>query len=121
MDNYLSKPLRAELLDKALTRWIGSRAEVVPLEESVPSKLAEADPPLFDPDESFDRLTGDPVLAKRLAQVFVDNMPRDLLALANAVDRSDSSAIVFAAHTIRVALRDLAAKVEPLGRGGCNS
>jgi HPt (histidine-containing phosphotransfer) domain-containing protein len=81
----------------------------------------------FDSSELTDRLMGDQVLAKRLARVFVDNMPQDLLALANAISQSDSSAIAFAAHAIKgaaanvggVAVRDAAAKLEQLGKAGC--
>jgi HPt (histidine-containing phosphotransfer) domain-containing protein len=80
----------------------------------------------FDASELIDRLMGDRALAKRLARVFVDNVPRDLLALSNAISQSDSPAIAFAAHTIKgaaaniggVAVSDAAAKLEQLGKAG---
>jgi two-component system, sensor histidine kinase and response regulator len=129
MDDYISKPLRPELLDKALTRWIGSRAESPAVADPIRVEVMEMDSPnlsQFDTEDLIERLMGNPSLARRLARVFVDTMPQDLLALSSAIDRSDSSAIALAAHSIKgaaanlggIALRDLAAKVEQLGNAG---
>ena len=124
MDDYISKPLRPELLDKALTRWIGARAKAA---DPVPGKRTEMDSPeQFDTEGLIERLMGDPALARRLARIFVETMPQDLLALSSAIHRSDSPAIALAAHSIKgaaanmggTALGKLAGRVEQLGKAG---
>jgi two-component system sensor histidine kinase/response regulator len=129
MDDYLSKPLRPELLDKALTRWIGA-GRLSP--EAVNSSAAELPQPIspaesrFNADDLIERLMGNKALAKRVAETFVNNMPQELLALSTAIRNSDSEAIVIAAHSIKgaaanaagTAVSDLAAKLESLGRVG---
>ena len=129
MDDYLSKPLRPELLDKALTQWIGA-GRLPP--EAVNSAAAQLPQPIcpagsrFDADDLLERLMGNKALAKRVAEAFVHNMPQELLALSTAIRNSDSEAIVIAAHSIKgaaanaagTAVSDLAAKLESLGRAG---
>jgi two-component system, sensor histidine kinase and response regulator len=129
MDDYLSKPVRPELLDKALTQWIGA-GRLSP--EAVNFSTAELPQPVspiesrFDADDLIERLMGNKALAKRVAETFVNNMPHELLALSTAIRNSDSEAIVIAAHSIKGAaanaagttVSDLAAKLESLGRAG---
>ena len=129
MDDYLSKPLRPELLDQTLTRWIGvGQTPGVDL-NAVPAELPQPESAVedrFDADDLIERLMGNKALAKRVAEAFVNNMPQELLALSTAIRNSDSEAIVIAAHSIKGAaanaagtvVSDLAAKLESLGRAG---
>jgi two-component system, sensor histidine kinase and response regulator len=129
MDDYLSKPLRPELLDQTLTRWIGvGQTPGVDL-NAVPAELPQPESAVedrFDADDLIERLMGNKALAKRVAEAFVNNMPQELLALSTAIRNSDSEAIVIAAHSIKGAaanaagtvVSDLAAKLENLGRAG---
>jgi signal transduction histidine kinase/DNA-binding response OmpR family regulator/HPt (histidine-containing phosphotransfer) domain-containing protein len=129
MDDYLSKPIRPELLDKALTQWIGAGRSCV---EGVKPDRAEAltpNPPAevqFDADDLVERLMGNRALAIRVAETFVNNMPQELLALSTAIGNSDGEAIAIAAHSIKGAaanaagtsLANLAAQLESLGKAG---
>ena len=129
MDDYLSKPVRPELLDKTLTQWIGAGRVFV---EGVKPGAAEPPKPnptveaQFDEGDLIERLMGNRALARRVAETFVNNMPQELLALSTAIGNSDGEAIVIAAHSIKGAaanaagttVSDLAAKLESLGRSG---
>ncbi|HTB17426.1 MAG TPA: MHYT domain-containing protein [Bryobacteraceae bacterium] len=129
MDDYLSKPVRPELLDRALSQWIGAGRSAP---EAVNSSAAELPQPAsraegrFDADDLIERLMGNQALAKRVAEAFVSSMPQELLALSTAIRNSDSEAVVIAAHSIKgaaanaagTAVSDLAAKLESLGRAG---
>jgi two-component system sensor histidine kinase/response regulator len=140
MDDYLSKPLRPELLNQALTQWIGARSSALEIKsnpaESLkpeprgkPEPRAKPDPPgenQFDAADLVERLMGNQKLAKRVAEAFVNNMPQELLALSTAIRNSDGEAIVIAAHSIKgaaanasgVTVSHLAGKLENLGRAG---
>jgi two-component system sensor histidine kinase/response regulator len=129
MDDYLSKPVRPELLDKTLTQWIGAGRLAPEALNSPPTELPQPisrDESRFDADDLIERLMGNKALAKRVAGAFVNTMPQELLALSTAIRNSDSEAIVIAAHSIKGAaanaagttVSDLAAKLEGLGRSG---
>jgi YesN/AraC family two-component response regulator len=113
MDGYVTKPIRHELLLKAL-------AELAPEAEEQTTEV------LFDPNELIESLMGDRKLAKRLAGKFADSMPEQLAALARAIGSSDVRATIFAAHSIKgmaasvgcSAIRDRASAVEKLGESG---
>jgi signal transduction histidine kinase/CheY-like chemotaxis protein/HPt (histidine-containing phosphotransfer) domain-containing protein len=128
MDDYLSKPLRPELLDEILTRWMEAPAASRPATDPDPTIVLERQPDesQFDADDLIERLMGNRVLARRVAGAFIDSMPLELLKLSNAIVNSDEAAIVIAAHSIKgaaanvggAAVSDLAAKLENLGRTG---
>jgi signal transduction histidine kinase/CheY-like chemotaxis protein/HPt (histidine-containing phosphotransfer) domain-containing protein len=129
MDDYLSKPLRPELLEKVLTQWIGAGRNPQTALNSDPTKLPQVNSPdksQFDVDDLIERLMGNQALARRIAAVFLNNMPQDLLALSTAINNSDAQGIVIAAHSIKGAAANaagmtvsfLASKLESLGRIG---
>jgi HPt (histidine-containing phosphotransfer) domain-containing protein len=129
MDDYLSKPLRPETLAKILTRWIGEGQRPPKEINPDPAELPESNRPdanPFDTDDLMERVMGNQVLARRVAETFLNNMPRDLLALSTAVANSDIEAIVITAHSIKgaaanvsgVTVSSLAARLESLGRSG---
>ncbi len=135
MDDYLSKPVRPEQLENALTHWIGAPRGSAPAAEPARAALLEVNPEAedpaddksqFDADDLIKRLMGNRDLAIRVAGAFLDSMPRQLMALSAAVANSDVPAFLLAAHTIKgsagnaggVAVSQLAAKLETMGKSG---
>jgi len=127
MDGYVTKPVRHELLLQALAEVQGMsearpRAQV-PVQPEPPQPMAEAS---FDTEDLVERLMGNEDLARRLAGAFVDRMPEQLAALAEAISNSDAEATMFAAHTIKgVAgnvgcgdVQQLASRLEKFGESG---
>ena len=126
MNDYVSKPIRPDLLNEALTRCIGTK----PLELNAPElnapQLDAPDKSQFDADDLIERLMGNHALAKRVAGAFMDSMPQELQALSNAITNSDADGLTLAAHSIKgaaanvgsKAVSDLASQLERLGRAG---
>jgi len=135
MDGYVTKPIRPDLLVKALAESQlmrnGSDETAVAPPSAAPSgtKPAPAAVPgesRFDPDDLVERVMGDRELARTLAEAFVDAMPAQLADLRSAIANSDARATMLAAHSIKGmaanvgcgAVRDLALAMEKLGECG---
>ena len=92
MDDFLTKPLRAAALREKLLAW-----------------LAPSDTVVFSDPEPEQEPEGDALEAARqlfgakypeLAQLFLDDAPRRLVALQAAVDAGDNSRVADIAHTL---------------------
>jgi signal transduction histidine kinase/DNA-binding response OmpR family regulator len=126
MDDYISKPLRAEQLDNVLTRWIGAASTNEAVAQAGQPATDLRDESQFDAEDFVGRLLGNHDLARRVAGAFIQQMPAQILALSRAVAGSDASAIVLAAHSVKgaagnvgcVAVSKVAAKLENLGKTG---
>jgi signal transduction histidine kinase/DNA-binding response OmpR family regulator len=121
MDDYLSKPIRPEALEALLTQWIEGASPPAVAVKPEPSKVCD-----FDEEDFVERLMGNEAMARRVAGTFINTMPEQLAALANAIRSFDAPAARLAAHSIKgaaanvggTAIRDLAAKLEKLGESG---
>jgi len=117
MDGYVTKPVRPDLLMEALA---DIQKKPFAVESQPPPELH------FDAADLVERLLGDRELAKLVAEAFIDGMPEQLAALAQAIGNSDAKATMFAAHTIKgvaasvgcTAVQDLALRVEKMGESG---
>jgi CheY-like chemotaxis protein len=123
MDDYLTKPLAASDLERALRRWIGEEptgtwAGVPPTEaHPVLRRLAELRGD--DTEESLRLVTG-------LAASFLERAPGLVDALRAAAERGDATSIEEHAHTLKGAagnigaadLASCAAELEDLARAG---
>ena len=70
----------------------------------------EPAPPPFDRKLALDRVDGDASLLADLAQIFLDECPRMLGAIQEAVQRRDAAAIERAAHSLKGSVSTFAAK-----------
>ena len=127
MDGYVTKPVRPELLLQALSGVAAAVDTVVPAEaEPALQEQSAFDTAAFDTEGLVDRVMGNEDLARRLAGAFVDRMPEQLAALAEAISASDAQATMIAAHSIKgvaanlgcTEVQDLASQVEKLGETG---
>jgi HPt (histidine-containing phosphotransfer) domain-containing protein len=81
---------------------------------------------IFDQEEFSDRVMGNEVLARRILRGFVDDMPRQLAVLAEALSEGDAGLIRMTAHGIKGAaasvsgpeIREASWKLEQLAREG---
>ena len=127
MDDYLSKPLRRERLEEALIRWGSGTKDLRAVGTGTTPQGAENhDGANFDAEDLVERLMGNQDLAIRVAGAFLDSMPQQLAALADAIAGSDAEATRLLAHSIRGAaanvggetVREIALKLENLGESG---
>ncbi len=59
------------------------------------------DPVSFDSDDLIDRMMGNEILAKRVVGVFLEDAPRQLMALHDALIRQDNASGSRIAHSLR--------------------
>jgi CheY-like chemotaxis protein len=126
MDDYIAKPIRPAVLGEVLERWSAGRKEG--RVTSTPVHPGPALPSATDFDEAdlLERVMGNEDLARRVAARFVEDMPRQLAALADAVRRAEAQTTRQVAHGIKgsaanvggMPLCHVASKLEKLGAAG---
>jgi CheY-like chemotaxis protein len=128
MNDYLVKPLDSNALELAIERCVSARRRKwSACQQTAAARPAEpAAPPVFDGADLMERLGGNRELALRVLGVFLADMPAQIAALAQAVERGDRDQGRRAAHAIKGAsanagaeqMRALALRVEELCRTG---
>ncbi len=128
MDDYVSKPVRFDDLKAALDRWL-QKASVseftVPASPSTPVApvtVKEA----FSMQEALARVDGDKELLGEMAALFLEEYPRFLAQIQDAISKKDPSSLSYAAHTLKGSVGNFAAgevfeaafTLERLGRQG---
>ena len=110
MDDYLSKPLRAQALDAVLERWLDARG--------APGRAADPDggpatpagePPLVERDRLLGMHAVEPRLVGRLVDVFERSTPPLLASLGEAVERGDADMQRQLAHRLAGSCESLGA------------
>ncbi len=128
MDDYVSKPVRSEDLKAALDRWL---QKVSAPQFNVPPPIATPALPVtgretFDMQQALARVDGDRELLGELAALFLEEYPRFLAQIQEAINKNDSSALSYAAHTLKGSVGNFAATdafeaaftLERIGRQG---
>lgn len=110
MDDYLAKPVESEMIYQKLKHWLSGRSghpaqQDNTIEESAPLDAMQ----VFDQAEFSHRLMDDQELMQQVAQNFVQEMPRQLDNLQQALERGDVTAVAGLAHKIKGAAVNLAA------------
>ncbi len=117
MDGYLSKPIDQRLLFEVVEQ--GSAGIVARL-------APPPQPALFNRSELMNRLGGDVNLLAEVVRIFLDDCPKRLAAIRNAVDLRDAEMIRTTAHALKgaagtlsaTAVFDAAQALERLGTEG---
>jgi CheY-like chemotaxis protein/HPt (histidine-containing phosphotransfer) domain-containing protein len=116
MDAFVSKPIQAEMLAAVLERIAGAK----------PAGSAESASPLFDVSRALKAAGGHGGLLAELAHLFAEDQPRQIARLGAAIHAGDGATARAVAHTIKgsaatlgaTAVRDLAIRIETVGREG---
>ncbi len=104
MDDYISKPVRSRLLSETIERYVhGSRndARQEP-QESFPGEV-------FDRARLLDHLHGDEVLLREVVCMSIEECPRALDGVREAVKLGDPTAVERAAHRLKGMLLEMQA------------
>jgi two-component system, sensor histidine kinase and response regulator len=110
MDGYASKPIRREELLKALHDLTGDAPPAEVVEAPSAMRPVATDPVPFDYAEVLQRLGGDEDLLHEIATLFLESGPEALGTLQKAMARSDWNAVSRAAHSLKGAIGNFAAK-----------
>jgi PAS domain S-box-containing protein len=123
MNDYLSKPVKADELSEMIARWVSSkepnrtiRVEPTPSDKSI----------VFDREGALNRLGDDEALLKEILVLYLDDAPHQIEALKEALERGDSSTIRQQAHSLKgssgnvgaVSMQEMALQMEKAGEKG---
>ena len=101
MDDYISKPVKAEELIALLKRWLPApgpiRAQSIPIDSP---KTPDETYPLLDLTALLKVIHGDCVFLVHLVEQLLKDLPLRLIRLREAVDRSDAKTASLEAHAI---------------------
>jgi CheY-like chemotaxis protein len=128
MDGYLSKPIRADLLYETIESLAGT-PDGVPEAREAENAPAEPDPleaGLFDWDQAREQLGGSEAMIVDLAALFVEECPKLVQAVQDAIDQGNLAELRRNAHTLKGSARvffaqptvDAAYRLEMMGRHG---
>lgn len=126
MDDYLTKPIEPQLLDRTLEKWLTVTARRAHAATPVAVQPAPRETVVFDRTGFLDRLMNDDQLARRVLKGFIDTVPGQMTALAEAVNKAQPDLARRTAHSIKgaaaniggEALREAAGKIEEFGKAG---
>jgi CheY-like chemotaxis protein len=124
MDDYLTKPIQPEELAETIARWIslGSpdgkqyHAQAIQGEERV----------IFDRAFLLNRLNGDEEIVGEIMEIFLQDVPQQIVFLQEAIAKGDGILAERQAHSIKGAaanvgattLQEVAYQIERTARGG---
>jgi CheY-like chemotaxis protein/HPt (histidine-containing phosphotransfer) domain-containing protein len=115
MDDYVTKPLSADALRRAITEVFRGRTAAVPATAALEGRDAQ---PAFDEAEALDRLGGDRELLRQLIGIYREDSERLMGVMRDALGRWDARALRRAAHSLKgtVSLFGAAQATEAAGR-----
>lgn len=99
MNDYISKPVTPGILAETLKRWL-------PIDMNEDDNWVNRDDrieeyPIWDREGMLARLMNDEDLANTVIKIFVDDIPRQMKALQNSLDKGDLLDTLRHAHTIK--------------------
>jgi two-component system sensor histidine kinase/response regulator len=106
MDDYVPKPVKPEELETVLKRWASKPGTVTPdLKEESDTPLARGAGVSLDPGvlEGLRQLQveGEPDVVNELIELFLDDVPLQLVALREAVEGGNADSVKRVAHTLK--------------------
>jgi CheY-like chemotaxis protein/HPt (histidine-containing phosphotransfer) domain-containing protein len=132
MNDYVSKPVSPQALAEALEKWLPKETTAITeqtpgkSEASVPAASSEKVVPIFDKAGMMARLMDDEDLARMVIEGFLEDIPRQILALKDYLEAGDAERTERQAHTIKgasanvggEALRAIAFEMEKISKAG---
>jgi protein-histidine pros-kinase len=127
MDDYLSKPVRAEALEGALDRLQAGQADggasAAKEEAAMQEPTAAAE---FDRSEAVKRMGGSEEAFERITRIFVEDAPGMLEQIRQGIALGDATLVGEVAHSLKGSVGvfaaqgafDAALKLQEMGRGG---
>ena len=103
MDDYVAKPITAQALLQAVSRW-GTREVAQP-----PRSVAESDAPLRV-DRLRESCGGDPEIERELLGAFLSSAPELLARMASSITCGDAGRLAAAAHALKGSSRVVGAQ-----------
>ncbi|MBT8370058.1 MAG: response regulator, partial [Deltaproteobacteria bacterium] len=114
MDDYIAKPIDPEELDTVVQKWAHRKTRTVEVEKMSKDKKDHEDhrdngSPI-DMETALRRAMGDSGFLTELILQFTENLPDEIKALNEALERQDAESITKQAHTIKGTAANLSAE-----------
>jgi PAS domain S-box-containing protein len=127
MDSYVAKPIRAAELFDAIRDVLGTSIESAPPEEETPADEEKAQVPedgLIQWSAALKAVKGNRTLLKTVVGIALDECPKLLEGIRQAIAKGDPMALKLSAHTLKGSVRyfgpskafDLAFELEKMGK-----
>ncbi len=104
MNGFLSKPLHFNALAEVIAHWTNGSQGKGPFPNEKKSPMVPAD---FDWETLVDRLLGDETLARKIVADFLEDTPKGIELIKDALARSDREAAERKAHGLKGVAADL--------------
>ncbi len=101
MDDYVSKPINADLLEKAMRKWITGPKNVKSKKKEIKREKNMDILPLWDKNDALARLANNENLVKRIAQAFLADIQNTLEQLEGSINNSDIEGMERHSHSIK--------------------
>jgi len=129
MDDYISKPIKAEELFKVIEKLANGLGDKTKKEENSSAVLKKSEPipkDIFDLSKALEVVDGDMELFKEIADLFQKNLPDNIAQIREGIAKGDANALEQAAHSLKGSVGNFGAKrafdaayrVEVIGREG---
>ena len=110
VDAYLSKPVKRPQLMDLIGRHTNAPAAAAEVASTIDSATTESTACTENVDlpRLLDQIGGDPEIARKLMEMFLDSLPEQLAEIHSAVTRRDDRTLVRAAHAVKGAVANFA-------------
>lgn len=115
MDDYLSKPIKSQAIADMIDKWVFA-----------PEKNKRNGGPGFDNSDLLMNFDGDEELLAEIIKVYMEDLPKQLIALKEGLEDRDAEEVHRRGHTIKGAsanvgainMRKVASEIEAAGKAG---
>jgi CheY-like chemotaxis protein/HPt (histidine-containing phosphotransfer) domain-containing protein len=126
MNDYISKPVNPKILAEKLEQWLPKEQDADTQQKETKMETPIPQTPVFDRAGFLERVMGDEEIAEQIVEVFLDDIPKQIESLKQALEAFDSETFHRVVHGIKgaaanvggEALRELAAQVEKACKEG---
>jgi len=101
MNDYLSKPINTSMLQEKLQLWLNPDAKLAPTEAPRQDAKPSQQDIIWDQEDALQRMRGNHKSLKMLASLFLQDMPKILNDLEQAIDTRSYDNVKSVAHTIK--------------------
>lgn len=124
MNDYIPKPVNPKVIVEVIDRWLNGSS--VSRKGKMTLQTATSRKEVFNWELMIRRMMGDEDLALAVIEAFLEDTPRQIIALKEALDKGDASQVRRRGHTIKgaagsvsaLSLMEVASQMERAGESG---
>jgi len=110
MNGFISKPVTPAALAGRLNTWLPNQTGIKKaLQHKTPVKAAAQDSLVWNRSDLLSRLMGDQDLAEKVLKIFLEQTPKQILGIKDALESGDLPGVEFLSHSIKGASSNIGA------------